>query len=104
MLRKSKKQPQTVAEKVSKLLAHPNESDSAEDSDFDVTTGPRLVDFEEDEYDLPDARSTDFRKRNVKLLSEQSGVIITVDNTKASLRPSGLTAHQVHTDRRAGTD
>ncbi|EDX04000.1 protein Aatf [Drosophila simulans] len=72
MLRKSKKQPQTVAEKVSKLLAHPNESDSAEDSDFDVATGPRLVDFEEEEYDLPDARSTDFRKRNVKLLSEQS--------------------------------
>ncbi|XP_016985791.1 protein Aatf [Drosophila rhopaloa] len=71
MLRKSKKEPQTVAEKVSKLLAHPNESDSAEDSDFDVATGPRLVDFEE-EYDLPDARSTDFRKRNVKLLSEQS--------------------------------
>ncbi|XP_016964643.1 protein Aatf [Drosophila biarmipes] len=72
MLRKSKKQRQTVAEKVSKLLAHPNESDSEEDSDFDVTTGPRLVDFEEEEYDLPDARSTDFRKRNVKLLSEQS--------------------------------
>ncbi|EDW87850.1 protein Aatf [Drosophila yakuba] len=72
MLRKSKKHPQTVAEKVSKLLAHPNESDSAEDSDFDVATGPRLVDFEEEEYDLPDARSTDFRKRNVKLLSEQS--------------------------------
>ncbi|XP_043641287.1 protein Aatf [Drosophila teissieri] len=72
MLRKSKNQPQTVAEKVSKLLAHPNESDSAEDSDCDVATGPRLVDFEEEEYDLPDARSTDFRKRNVKLLSEQS--------------------------------
>ncbi|XP_017134509.1 protein Aatf [Drosophila elegans] len=74
MLRKPKKKPQTVAEKVSKLLAHPNESDSAEDSDFDVAngTGPRLVDFEEEEYDLPDARSTDFRKRNVKLLSEQS--------------------------------
>ncbi|XP_017002953.2 protein Aatf [Drosophila takahashii] len=72
MLRKSKKQPQTVAEKVGKLLSHPNESDSAEDSDFDVATGARLVDFEEEEYDLPDARSTDFRKRNVKLLSEQS--------------------------------
>ncbi|KAI8038031.1 protein Aatf [Drosophila gunungcola] len=74
MLRKPKKQAQTVAEKVSKLLAHPNESDSAEDSDLDVATGtgPRLVDFEEEEYDLPDARSTDFRKRNVKLLSEQS--------------------------------
>ncbi|XP_017041421.1 protein Aatf [Drosophila ficusphila] len=71
MLRKSKKEPQTVADKVSKLLAHPNESDSEEDSDFDVATGPRLVDFVE-EYDLPDARSTDFRKRNVKLLSEQS--------------------------------
>ncbi|XP_017069835.2 protein Aatf [Drosophila eugracilis] len=71
MLRKSKKQAETMAEKVSKLLAHPNESDSEEDSDFDVATGPRLVDFEE-EYDLPDARSTDFRKRNVKLLSEQS--------------------------------
>ncbi|XP_017024015.1 protein Aatf [Drosophila kikkawai] len=72
MLRKSKKQPQTVAEKVSQLIAHPNESDSEEDSDFDVATGPRLVDFEENEYDLPDARSTDFRKQNVKLLSEQS--------------------------------
>ncbi|KAH8238817.1 hypothetical protein KR038_003387 [Drosophila bunnanda] len=72
MLGKSKKQPQTVAEKVSKLIAHPNESDSEEDSDFDVATGPRLVDFEENEYDLPDARSTDFRKQNVKLLSEQS--------------------------------
>ncbi|XP_022222575.1 protein Aatf [Drosophila obscura] len=72
MLRKSKKQPQTVADKVSKLLAHPNGSDSEEDSDFDVATGPRVVDFEQDEYDLPDARSTDIRKRNVKLLSEQS--------------------------------
>ncbi|KAH8244351.1 hypothetical protein KR026_007481 [Drosophila bipectinata] len=72
MLRKSKKQPQTVADKVNKLLAHPNESDSAEDSDFDVATGPKLADFEEGEYDLPDARSTSFRKRNVKLLSEES--------------------------------
>ncbi|XP_034670190.1 protein Aatf isoform X2 [Drosophila subobscura] len=72
MLRKSKKEPQTVADKVSKLLAHPNGSDSEEDSDFDVATGPRVVDFEQDEYDLPDARSTDIRKRNVKLLSEQS--------------------------------
>lgn len=72
MLRKSKKQPQTLAEKVSKLIAHPTGSDSEEDSDFDVATGPRLVDFEEDEYDLPDGRSTDIRKQNVKLLSEQS--------------------------------
>ncbi|XP_064553599.1 protein Aatf [Drosophila montana] len=71
MLRKSKKQAPTVAEKVSKLLAHPNDSDSDNDSDVDVTTKARVVDFE-DEYDLPDARSTDFRKRNVKLLSEQS--------------------------------
>ncbi|XP_030555245.1 protein Aatf [Drosophila novamexicana] len=71
MLRKSKKQAQTVAEKVSKLLAHPNDSDSDNDSDIDVTTKARVVDFE-DEYDLPDVRSTDFRKRNVKLLSEQS--------------------------------
>ncbi|EDV30622.2 LOW QUALITY PROTEIN: uncharacterized protein Dana_GF14948 [Drosophila ananassae] len=72
MLRKSKKQPETVAEKVNMLLAHPNESDSAEDSDFDVSTGPRLADFEEGEYDLPDARSTSFRKRNAKMLSEES--------------------------------
>ncbi|XP_002132406.2 protein Aatf [Drosophila pseudoobscura] len=72
MLRKSKKQPQTVADKVSQLLAHPNGSDSEEDSDFDAATGPRVVDFEQDEYDLPDGRSTDIRKRNVKLLSEQS--------------------------------
>ncbi|EDW63552.1 protein Aatf [Drosophila virilis] len=71
MLRKSKKQAQTVAEKVSKLLAHPNDSGSDNDSDIDATTKARVVDFE-DEYDLPDARSTDFRKRNVKLLSEQS--------------------------------
>ncbi|XP_017154509.1 protein Aatf [Drosophila miranda] len=72
MLRKSKKQPQTVADKVSQLLAHPNGSDSEEDSDFDAATGPHVVDFEQDEYDLPDGRSTDIRKRNVKLLSEQS--------------------------------
>ncbi|EDW12173.2 protein Aatf [Drosophila mojavensis] len=71
MLRKSKKQPETVAEKVSKLLAHPNDSESDDESDIDVATKARVVDFE-DEYDLPDARSTDFRKRNVKLLSEQS--------------------------------
>lgn len=71
MLRKTQKQPQTVAEKVSKLLAHPNDSESDDNSDIDVDTSARVVDFE-DEYDLPDARSTDFRKRNVKLLSEQS--------------------------------
>ncbi|TDG47207.1 hypothetical protein AWZ03_006338 [Drosophila navojoa] len=71
MLRKSKKQPETVAEKVSKLLAHPNDSESDDESDIDVATKARVADFE-DEYDLPDARSTDFRKRNVKLLSEQS--------------------------------
>lgn len=71
MLRKTQKQPQTVAEKVSKLLAHPNDSESDDNSDGDVDTAARVVDFE-DEYDLPDARSTDFRKRNVKLLSEQS--------------------------------
>lgn len=71
MLRKTQKQPQTVAEKVSKLLAHPNDSESDDNSDVDVNTAARVVDFE-DEYDLPDSRSTDFRKRNVKLLSEQS--------------------------------
>ncbi|XP_030381160.1 protein Aatf [Scaptodrosophila lebanonensis] len=72
MLRKTKKQPQTVAEKVSKLLAHPNDSESDDNSDADLETAAKVVDFEPDEYDLPDARSTDFRKRNVKLLSEQS--------------------------------
>ncbi|KAH8298116.1 hypothetical protein KR018_007015 [Drosophila ironensis] len=72
MLRKSKKQPQTVADKVNKLIAHPNESDTEEDSDFDAATGPRLEDFAEGDYDLPDARSTSFRKQNVKLLSEES--------------------------------
>ncbi|KAL7740671.1 hypothetical protein ACLKA6_000041 [Drosophila palustris] len=71
MIRKSKKQPQTVAEKVSKLLAHPNDSESEDGSDIDESTAARVVEFA-DEYDLPDARSTDFRKRNVKLLSEQS--------------------------------
>lgn len=71
MLRKSKKQPQTVAEKVNKLLAHPNDSESEDNSDIDVSTVARIEEFA-DEYDLPDARSTDFRKQNVKLLSEQS--------------------------------
>ncbi|KAH8263033.1 hypothetical protein KR044_003549, partial [Drosophila immigrans] len=68
---KSKKQQQTVADKVSNLLAHPNDSDSEDQSDVDVSTATRLVEFD-DEYDLPDARSSDFRKRNVKLLSDQS--------------------------------
>ncbi|KAH8376803.1 hypothetical protein KR093_001429, partial [Drosophila rubida] len=68
---KSKQQSQTVADKVSKLLAHPNDSDSEDDSDIDVSTATRLVEFD-DEYDLPDARSSDFRKHNVKLLSDQS--------------------------------
>ncbi|KAH8410167.1 hypothetical protein KR009_007651 [Drosophila setifemur] len=72
MLRRSKKQALTVADKVTKLLAHPNGSASEEDSDIDLATGPRLVDFEETEYDVPDARSTDIRKQNVKLLAEQS--------------------------------
>ncbi|EDW03048.1 protein Aatf [Drosophila grimshawi] len=71
MLRKASKKPQTVAEKVSKLLAHPNESDSEDESDIDVATTARIAEFD-DEYDLPDGRSTEFRKRNVKLLSEQS--------------------------------
>ncbi|XP_062124843.1 protein Aatf [Drosophila sulfurigaster albostrigata] len=71
MSKSKKKQPQTIADKVTKLLAHPNDSDSDDESDIDVSTATRLVEFD-DEYDLPDARSSDFRKRNVKLLSEQS--------------------------------
>lgn len=67
MLRRTKAKQKTVAEKVSELITRA----SGSDSDSDEATAPRVVDFDED-YELPEARTTEFRKRNVKLLSEQS--------------------------------
>uniref|UniRef100_T1PII3 Apoptosis antagonizing transcription factor n=1 Tax=Musca domestica TaxID=7370 RepID=T1PII3_MUSDO len=68
MLKKSKQK--SVAEKVAEIIAHPNQSDS--ESENEALSRVRVVDFDEDEYQLPDVGTTEFRKRNVKLLSEQS--------------------------------
>ncbi|XP_050318504.1 protein Aatf [Bactrocera neohumeralis] len=69
MLRKKTSKTQTVSDKISELLTRNanGEDDSSDEQDED----PR-VEEEFDEYDLPDARTSDIRKRNVKLLSEQS--------------------------------
>lgn len=69
MLRKNTSKTKTVSDKISELLTHNanGEDDSSEEQNED----PR-VEEEFDEYDLPDARTSDIRKRNVKLLSEQS--------------------------------
>ncbi|XP_068141020.1 protein Aatf [Drosophila tropicalis] len=99
MLRKNKKQPQTVAEKVSRLLAHPNDSDSEEESDVD--TSARLADFEPEEYDLPDARSTEFRKRNVKLLSEQSDKYKGKISSRKEMEDDELSYEQSDSDEEA---
>nr|XP_013102753.1 unnamed protein product [Stomoxys calcitrans]XP_013102829.1 unnamed protein product [Stomoxys calcitrans] len=72
MLKKPKNKQKTVAETVAALLTHRNESGS-EDSDSEKeATAPKVVEFDENEYQMPEARTTEFRKRNVKLLSEQS--------------------------------
>lgn len=71
MLRNPKNKQKTVAEKVAETLLYPNGTDS--ESDFaDEATAPRVTEFDEDEYELPQAGTTEFRKSNVKLLSEQS--------------------------------
>ncbi|XP_061391511.1 protein Aatf [Musca vetustissima] len=70
MLKKTKSKQKSVAEKVAEIIAHPNESDS--ESENEALSRVRMVDFDEDEYQLPEVGTTEFRKRNVKLLSEQS--------------------------------
>ncbi|XP_023290941.2 protein Aatf [Lucilia cuprina] len=71
MLKKPKNKQKTVAEKIAQTLMHPNESGSDSDS-ADEATAPRVIEYNDEDYELPEARSTEFRKRNVKLLSEQS--------------------------------
>lgn len=70
MLKKPKNKQKTVADKVVELL-NPNQSGSDSDS-ADEATAPKIIDYNDDEYELPQAGTTEFRKRNVKLLSEQS--------------------------------
>ncbi|XP_018783803.1 PREDICTED: protein Aatf [Bactrocera latifrons] len=69
MLRKKTSNTKTVSDKISELLAR--NANGEDDSSDEQNEDPR-VEEEFDEYDLPDARSSDIRKRNVKLLSEQS--------------------------------
>lgn len=71
MLKKPKNKQKTVAEKVAQTLLHPNESGSDSDS-ADEATAPRIIEYNDEDYELPQAGTTEFRKRNVKLLSEQS--------------------------------
>ncbi|KAM7354247.1 apoptosis antagonizing transcription factor [Cochliomyia hominivorax] len=71
MLKKPKNKQKTVAEKVAETLMHPNQSGSDSDS-ADEATAPRVIEYDVDEYELPQDGTTEFRKRNVKLLSEQS--------------------------------
>ncbi|XP_065358354.1 protein Aatf [Calliphora vicina] len=71
MLKKPKNKQKTVAEKVAQTLLHPNESGSDSDS-ADEATAPRIAEYNDEDYELPQAGTTEFRKRNVKLLSEQS--------------------------------
>ncbi|XP_067621002.1 protein Aatf [Eurosta solidaginis] len=68
MLRKNK--TQTVSEKIASILTR-NTSGQGESSADDQSEEPRVED-KFDEYEFPDARSSDIRKKNVKLLSEQS--------------------------------
>ncbi|XP_054742237.1 protein Aatf [Anastrepha obliqua] len=69
MLRKKTSKTKTVSDKISELLER-NTHGKDESSD-EQGEEPR-VEEEFDEYDIPDTRSSDIRKRNVKLLSEQS--------------------------------
>ncbi|XP_017474144.1 PREDICTED: protein Aatf [Rhagoletis zephyria] len=69
MLGKKNSKTKTVSDKISELVAR--NANGEEDSSDEIGEEPR-VEEEFDEYDLPDARTSDIRKRNVKLLSEQS--------------------------------
>lgn len=71
MIKKPKNKQISVAEKVAQTLLHPNQSDSDSESE-DEATAARVIDYDEDDYELPAAGTTEIRKRNVKLLSEQS--------------------------------
>uniref|UniRef100_A0A0A1WQD0 Protein AATF-like n=1 Tax=Zeugodacus cucurbitae TaxID=28588 RepID=A0A0A1WQD0_ZEUCU len=69
MMRKKSTKTKTVSDKISELLAR---RANGEDNSSDEQNEDPRVEEEFDEYDLPDARTSDIRKRNVKLLSEQS--------------------------------
>ncbi|TMW48559.1 hypothetical protein DOY81_006348 [Sarcophaga bullata] len=71
MLKKQKNKEKTVAEKIAHTLLHPNESGSDSESEEEATAA-RVIDYDDDEYELPQAGTTEFRKRNVKLLADQS--------------------------------
>lgn len=69
MQRLKKSKVKTVADKVSELIAKSNGLQSSDESEDEA---PKIAEFDDEEYALPDGRSTDIRKRNIKLLSEQS--------------------------------
>ena len=71
MLKKPKNKEKTVAEKIADTLLHPNESGSDSESEKEATAA-RVIDYDDNEYELPEAATTEFRKRNVKLLADQS--------------------------------
>ena len=70
MLNFKRNKAKTVAEKVDELITESNGVQSSEESEDE--TAPKVAEFDEDEYALPDGRTTDIRKRNIKLLAEQS--------------------------------
>ena len=70
MQRFKKNKVKTVSEKVTELITKASGLHSSDESEDE--TAPKVADFDDEEYALPDGRSTDIRKRNVKLLSEQS--------------------------------
>lgn len=71
MLKKSKNKQKSVAEKIADTLLHPNENGSDSESEEEATTA-RVIDYDDNEYELPVGGTTEFRKRNVKLLADQS--------------------------------
>uniref|UniRef100_A0A1A9VZY3 Apoptosis antagonizing transcription factor/protein transport protein n=1 Tax=Glossina brevipalpis TaxID=37001 RepID=A0A1A9VZY3_9MUSC len=73
MYKKYKSKQKTVAEKVADLIVHPNESETDEETPgIEEIAKPPVAEFDEDEYELPHASITEFKKKNMKLLSEQS--------------------------------
>uniref|UniRef100_D3TPU9 Apoptosis antagonizing transcription factor protein n=1 Tax=Glossina morsitans morsitans TaxID=37546 RepID=D3TPU9_GLOMM len=74
MYKKYKKEQQTVAEKVADLILYPNGNETDEETTaIEEIEKPLVAEFDDDEYQLPeDARATEFKKKNMILLSEQS--------------------------------
>ncbi|KAI9585659.1 protein Aatf [Glossina fuscipes] len=74
MYKKRKNEQKTVAEKVAGLIIHPNGNETDEETTaIEEIAKPLVAEFDDDEYQLPeDARATEFRKKNMILLSEQS--------------------------------